>query len=141
MTYVVHMKKRARISVTGLAFLWTCIAALSAGFELSREASAIGLASLTLVPLVLVWLTRRHLLVADPIIVLGAVWMLATTLSVLAPSLYKDRMWYTLSPWSLDHSALWMYRSWAACSVGYWGLKLLLGERCDRAARPFDRSV
>lgn len=141
MTYVAYRTARGRMSIEMLIFLWTAIASVPAVFDISREACAIGLAAVIFVPLVLTWIRTRRLLVADPIIVLGAMWILAVTIPVLLPDLYKDRMWWELPPWSLDEAARWMYRAWAACCIAYWGGKLWFGERRGTPASTLDRRV
>ncbi|MBL9171613.1 MAG: hypothetical protein JNN07_28035 [Verrucomicrobiales bacterium] len=111
-----------------IALFWTFLAALPAGFELSREVSAVCLAILVLLPLLSIWLTTSRLVADDPIVLIGIVWILGVSLPVLVPTLYKDPRWYTLSDSSLDLAALWMYRGWVICSLVYWALRSYLKD-------------
>lgn len=120
---------------------WTSLASIPAMFALSREGSAVALAALVILPVAICWYKERRLLIADPIVVLGAGWILAVSLPVLFPNLYKDRMWQALSPWSLDTAAIWMYRGWAACCVTYWGGRVCFRTRDDCSPSAFDLRV
>src|SRR6202043_152892 len=75
MTRVIALKARRQTRVEELAFLWTVFATIPAGFDLSREVSAIAIAGLVMVAAVIIWLEERRLLVADPVIVLGVAWI------------------------------------------------------------------
>lgn len=56
----------------------------------------------------------------EPIALLSVVWFLASGLPTLAPGLYHaDYYRRRISPDLIDHSALWLYRSWFALCVGY----------------------
>lgn len=127
--------------VAKLGLVTTLLAAAPAVLDVSREASAIGIGALVILPALLHLLVKRRLLVADPIIVLGGVWMLAVTLPVLAPEFYKDRAWNSLSPYSLDIAALWMYRSWAAFCLAYWCAKILIRNKRKPAVGSYDQRV
>ena len=127
-----------KVSVSQLAFFGTLFAAAPAAFDTSREVCAIGIAALTLLPVVVIWRAKRRLLVADPIIAMGFAWLLAVPLPVFLPFLYKDRLWYILSTWSLDLAALWMYRGWAACCLAYWGGRIVIGEPRRQRISAFD---
>jgi hypothetical protein len=141
MTRGIALKASRQTRIEELVLLWTVFATIPAGFDVSREVSAVAIAGLVVVPAVIIWLAKRRLLVAEPVIVLGIAWIAAVTLPVLLPGLYKDRMWDELSPRSLDLAALWMYRGWAACCLAYWGARLWFGECTGREASPFDLRV
>jgi hypothetical protein len=103
------------------------LCAVPAAFDLSREQAAIGLGALTVLPAVIISMRTGRLLIADPIIVVGAMWFMAVTLPVLVQlvdtNTYRGIAWYKTSAWALDTAALWMYRGWAACCVGYWTVR------------------
>ncbi len=108
-----------------LALAATLVAASPAFFDLGREAAALGLCALVLLPLLIVWLGTRRLLISNPIAVVGLMWIFSAALPPLLPEVYQDPVWYTLSPTSYDSAVLWMYRGWAACVVAYWVIWLL----------------
>lgn len=129
------------LGVNQLALIWTALIAAPSILDLSRDDCAAGIAALTMVPLLLIWLRQRRLLIGDPIVVLGFVWMLAVTFPTFLPDLYKDRMWHELSPWSFDEAARWMYRSWGATTVAYWFGRNWFGMRQGRPPSAFDHKL
>jgi hypothetical protein len=143
MTQVISVTARRETHVEKLVLYWTAVASLPAILDLSRENSALALASLVVAPVAVFWYAKRQLFVADLIIflVFGVAWLAAVTLPVLFPNLYKDRMWHELSPGSLDLAALWMYRCWAAFCLAYWGARLWFAEDTGREASWFDLRV
>jgi hypothetical protein len=134
----VALRESGQASFAELTLVWTLFAAMPAAFDLSLEASAIGIALIVLGPIAFFWVRARRALVAEPTMVLGLVWLLAVTVPLLLPDLYKDRIWYTLSPSSLELAAVWMYRAWASCCVAYWGTLVLVGRHKGRATTLFD---
>ena len=135
------MPRRRGMNLNQLALVWTCLAAAPSVLDLSRMACATGIAALTLFPLILVWIKERRLLIAEPIVVLGAVWMLAVSFPTFFPDLYKDRMWHELSPFAFDEAARWMYRGWAAACVSYWFGRTWFGIRAGRPPSLFDQHI
>ena len=113
------------------------LCAVPAVFDLSREQAAIGLGALTVLPAMIISMRTGRLMIAEPIIVLGAMWFMAVTLPVLVQlvdtSTYRDMAWYKTSPWALDTAALWMYRGWAACCVGYWTVRAFMHRAVGNA--------
>jgi hypothetical protein len=119
-----------------LMFFATLLCAMPAAFDLSREAAALGLGALTLLPVIIISLRTGRLLIADPLVVVGIMWFLAVTLPVLVQlvdaSIYRDPVWYKTTPWALDTATLWMYRGWAACCGVYWAARVLLRPTAAR---------
>ncbi len=120
-----------------LLFL-SLLVSIPAIFEVPKWVSATGILLLAAMPVMFAWHRYRRLLVADPIIVLGAVWVIAVTLPVYFPSLYKDRQWYELSPWLFDYAALWIYRGWATFSLAYWLAHVMLRRTFAMPRTKFD---
>jgi len=108
-----------------LSLVWTAFTAMPGILELSREAAGAGLVALIALPVLALWISRRTLIIADPIVVVGMMWILAASLPALAPELYKDPIWLRISAESWDTATLWMYRAWAVCSLVYWAIKCL----------------
>ena len=108
-----------------LIFAWTALTAMPGILDLSREAAGAWLIALVTMPVLAIWLSRRTLIIADPIIVVGMMWMLAAGLPAVAPELYKDPIWVRISQHSLETATLWMYRAWSVCSLSYWLVKSL----------------
>lgn len=100
-----------------------------ASFDLSPNFIAVALASVVLLPACVTWLSRRTLLVADPIILLGLVWVVGVSIPILFPDLYVFPPREHLSTWSFDTAALWMFRAFVAMALGYWSCRVSSSAR------------
>jgi hypothetical protein len=119
------MPRRGEDNFNWTILVWSVLAGSPSIYDLSREAAGIGLIALVALPVLAVWISRRTLFVADPIIVIGLMWVLAAALPAVAPDLYNDAIWQSISDQAWDAATLWMYRAWAACSIIYWFIRSL----------------
>jgi hypothetical protein len=136
-----HAGKTPSFGSFGLCLIACLFISVPTIVDLPRWWAGLGVLTLLLCPLFLIWYTsagRIHPL-REPILALGFMWVLAvsapTLLMPISDVLYTDRSWLTLTDWSKDEAANWMFRCFAGFSVGYWALRVITVPSTSRASR------